>query len=211
MTYSEVITELERDVVTDGLWASDSEKYKDLRNLLYAAAVSIASELPLSEFSLATSTQAVANEVPEKAPLPTDLFSYRKDKGVRSLTISGSRYMVSQQNSYESVSSLASNTAFLEATDMIFTVDPHSQSIFGVNLGPSVDVEYLAMFTEPAATSDPTIAGDLEDTKYPLKNKNIREAIGLVAAHLQGNRKRDGQGAQFNMVLTNMYGGRGNA
>jgi len=209
MNYLEVISEVEKDMVTDGLWASDTEKYTDLRNLLYAASVSIASELPLSEFSLTTSTETVANEVPESVPLPSDIFSYRSDAGVSSIivdrnsAVDGTRYLVSDQNTYQAVRSLAGNTSFVDDTDLLFHIDVPSKRVFGVNLGPSIDVEYLAMFNEPDDTQTA-----LEAEEFPLKNKNIREAVSLVSAHLQGNRKRDGQGAQFNMILTNLYGGR---
>jgi hypothetical protein len=203
MNYLEVISEVEKDMVTDGLWASDTEKYTDLRNLLYAASVSIASELPLSEFSLTTSTETVANEVPESVALPSDIFSYRSDAGVSSIIVDGTRYLVSDQNTYQAVRSLAGNTSFVEDTDLLFHIDVPSKRVFGVNLGPSIDVEYLAMFNEPDDTQTA-----LEAEEFPLKNKNIREAVSLVSAHLQGNRKRDGQGAQFNMILTNLYGGR---
>jgi len=203
VNYFEAISLVEQDIVTDGLWETDAKKYTDMRNLLYATAVAIGAELPLSEFSLSTSTEIVANEVPENAPLPSDLFSYRDDRGVRSIVIEGTRYMVSQRNSYNAIVSLAGNSAFVENTDMVFHVDMASKKVFGVNMGPEIDIEYLPMFSEP---EDTKVGLQAED--FPLKDKNIREAVSMAGAHLQGNRKRDGQGARFNMVLTNLYGGR---
>lgn len=202
MTYSDFIDRVNDKVRIDDEWPESANVTQEQVDISWIAALAVASTLPLgalssSDFSEAALTggTTVYGDM-ERYDMPTDVFRYRNDLGIRAVDLDGFEYQLEEAIPLILLRSKAKNPLYESAT--LFSVELDKRRVHTLSV-EKVKLHYLKEFDKPATTSA-GISGD-----YPLEGTHAEQAASIAASHVLGELKRDTAGAQFQAIMQRQY------
>lgn len=203
MTYQEFIAQVNREV-RDNAWPDPSSSVtQEQIDISYAAVLAVMIDLPIYELTKKEDTLAGTSATAYNGYLsygmPTDIFAGREDLGIYYHVFDGVQYDPSQAIPINSLRLNAANT-FQSDNIGLFAFDRNGRSLDLLNTDTTKDIT-LVHVGEP---TKPT-TGNYTSTVVPAPTSAHQRLVNLVAAHIAGSRLRDGAGAQFQSILSNMY------
>ena len=206
MTYANLITRLSYELRDPSAWPADSSKQAEQLNLLYNAALAVASVIPLGRLTLvssATLTGIAQGSLLKRYDLRAvgvDIFDSRysaitgvQDMGIASIRLDGQDNTPSGGISVESIQAIGNQS--LHAGQDFFALDYDHAQLY-ITGDPIVTLWYVKKPPYPAAPAD----------TWPLANDNDTErAIHITAAHVNGVTVRDSAATQMQALLQKTY------
>lgn len=200
MTYQDFISLVGREVLDRRAWPSDGTKLQEQIDLAYVSGLAVATELPLTRFTLSIAPLTLQSVVPSSTTetylFPGSIFSERQDLGVNAIIINGKDVFLSESVPVSSVYQAGENE--FQSTENLFSVDLAGRKVY-VNNATTVGMSHFPRPVKPTT-------GNYTSADYFIPTKDAQRAVHVVSSHVSGSRIRDNAAATFQSMLEQYYG-----